>query len=396
MLVANAIPPGDTRHHAIKTEEAQLYQQKCWHILASPHEDTWKDLEWAYREKSSSWKKNYVISFYDALASLKDKRAIPVLRRGLKNSSPLVRMASAYGLARLGESSGIAVLREFLSGKDEHMREYAARDLCRVHDPKGIEALAGIALSEADTMYSPRAPQISSQMTFKGVVGKDEDSKSAVRSPAADMHTAYAAGNLFHEGEKKDAARRVLIAMLRNPDWQIRNVAFEFLARGGDLSGINGIRKDLDNADEYYRFQTAETLLQFGDKSGMDVIKNALNSQKENMRLAAACCLVCIGDRSGWKLVEPQLKRDTEWILWKFAVAKCNCIIPCLCDLLSGNSAEEIARGLSFAIDLDDDEMVTCIAPLLSKDNYKEAAAVSILYLLRKREKDIWSPRFLF
>ena len=395
LIVQNSAPDYMSRR-LISAEQAQSYQLKCWHILASPHEDAWKDLEWAYREKSSSWKENYAISFYDALASLKDKRAIPVLQRGLKDSSPHVRMALAYGLARLGESSGIAVLRESLCGKDEDMRVYAARDLCRVHDPKGIEALAGIALSEADEMYSPRAQQISSQMTFKGVAGNDEDSKSAVRLHAADMRKASAAGYLFHEGEKKDAARRVLIDMLKSSNWQIRNVAFDFLARGGDFSGIEIIKKDLTEADEEYRFQTAETLLQFGDKSGMPVIMDVLKSKRESMRFAAACCLLCIGDRSGWKLVEPQLKRDKQWILWKFAVAKCNCIIPCLRDLLSGNSAEEIARGLSLAIDLDDDEVVKCIAPLLSKDKCKEAAAVSVLYLLRKREKDIWSPRFLF
>lgn len=85
-----------------------------------------------------------------ALGAAKEKRAIPLLVRALRDKSPKVRAAAARAMSFVSDPSAIDALAESLKDADADVRADAAFSLSLIGDRRAVAALLGLLASKAE------------------------------------------------------------------------------------------------------------------------------------------------------------------------------------------------------------------------------------------------------
>jgi len=222
----------------------------------------------------------------EALSNLGATVAIEKLRPLLRDPLWDVRRATAETLGRFKDSRAVEALTEALLDGDEDVREATAMALGSLSDRRaigplvlalkdsasGVRRIAAAALSRIDEDWSS---SIEARAAVEQLKASLDDSDSNVRyfvgqllvSLGAAAHAAPAAPVLQEDPETTLSKQRKLavslfLAILCDPDRDLRQAAAESLGRLGDSRAESGLLRAVGDADAGVRL-AAENALHF-------------------------------------------------------------------------------------------------------------------------------------
>jgi HEAT repeat protein/beta-lactamase regulating signal transducer with metallopeptidase domain len=186
----------------------------------------------------------------EALANLRDPRALPALAGALGDEVPDVRVAVAYALAEMEDERAIAPLADLLNDPSTDVRRIALEGLSNFDG--GVPAPA--------------------------IVRAMRDADPEIRQQAA--HLA---------GESGDRALvDPLLRLLGDGDAEVRHAALEAVGELGDPAAAEAAARALDDADPEVRRAALDVLRELNAPIGEHVLLKALSDGHAEVRHAAA------------------------------------------------------------------------------------------------------------
>lgn len=183
-----------------------------------------------------------------SLASLKDKRSIPPLKRALEDPTPEMAFCSAQALWLLGDPAGREVLLSVLGGGKATGSSYASKQkseaMSTLKSPKGLfstVARVGVAV----------APVPGLGVGIASVQGLTKDQSASGRALAA---LAFSSAT---DAESLEALR----AALKDKDVAVRAAAVHALALRNDPKALPDLAPLLDDDKDPVRFRAAVAYL---------------------------------------------------------------------------------------------------------------------------------------
>lgn len=162
---------------------------------------------------------------YEALAEMKDPRALPTLEKGLASENPLVGAQAAYALARLDDDRGEEALRKIMLRQSKETPEgiLAARYMVQLDKTTGLDYLFVVLRSKESRLRPQAALALGKAGNRKAVLplteileAKDPELRLlAVRGLGrlGGPRAVRALDNVKNDGDKavRDAAREALL-----------------------------------------------------------------------------------------------------------------------------------------------------------------------------------------
>lgn len=108
--------------------------------------------------------------------------------------------------------------------------------------------------------------------------------------------------------------REELKKSLEDPNWYVKTVACEELAKLGDPSGLTVLKEALDQKDEYIRGFAARALGEFDSIEAITLVKKAMEDEKEFVRGSGVSALSIMRDTANVTLLKKVLKDASEFV----------------------------------------------------------------------------------
>lgn len=251
----------------------------------------------------------------EALANLRDPRAIPALAENLENDSWVVRETAVKAMGATKDYMAIKPLIDALNDEDKFVRESALKGLRRT--------VASLARSKDLRFYKPLLAALpeGDNVTREGVfdalqLGVNTLKRFQDPNLFKPLFVALEGDNMYVKesaarllGDVKDAAVvSPLIEAQQDNSKFVRDAAAESLQRVNDERAIPALLKALSSENIEIREEAIRALSRFQDLESVNQITEALKSNNPHVREGAATVLGESGSAHAVKPLVPLLK----------------------------------------------------------------------------------------
>jgi len=253
------------------------------------------------------------VSAIQTLGQLKDRRAVPALRKLLDHPDQYTSIMAARALAEIGDPAALPAVLDKLAVKDSpyilYLRDHlvnfgpAAVDsllkllpqrdhpahyliihtLGLLRDPRAIPALTALAQDKTDPYHDAGASALKDigALAVPALAGLLQSEDSDIRSDAAYMLA----------GVGGDPVLAALTEVLGDPKPEVRSVALVGLQRLGDSRAIPAMIILLRDPERDVRYAAAHALAAFPHPLAVDALLAALQSPDTPVRVLAVTAL---------------------------------------------------------------------------------------------------------
>jgi HEAT repeat protein len=224
----------------------------------------------------------------NALAEIRDQRAVKPLVAALRESDLQVRLAAAEALGRTGDASAAEALIAVLKSDQYHFRLAAERALVAIGAPAVVHFLA--ALNDSNSFVRRVVAEILGRIadarSVKPLVAVLDDSEYPVCCAAAEALAKIGT-----------PAVESLNAALKDSNRRAREAAAETLGKIGDARAVMPLIAALKDEDRCVRREAARALDKVGDTRAVAALVAALMDNDSGVCTAVAGAL----NRMGWQ-----------------------------------------------------------------------------------------------
>jgi HEAT repeat protein/beta-lactamase regulating signal transducer with metallopeptidase domain len=252
-----------------------------------------------------------------SLASRGSSGARTALVARLRDPDPATRGMAAWGLGKLGDRAALEPLVAALGDGDAHVREMAVLALGDLHDPRAVPALARLA---ADPEHGVRSVMTVALREIRGdaaageltrLLSDDPDPHTRVMAvtaltrfesrgrrsaleagladPAAEVRSA--AGWSLETIGSRPSVPRLLAALAREPDVEVRDALVHALGDSEDPAAVDGLVGALADTVPQIRESAAHMLGMLGDPRAAEPLMVATRDPDHEVRLTAVWAL---------------------------------------------------------------------------------------------------------
>lgn len=218
----------------------------------------------------------------NALGEIDDPSAVAGISAVVRDSSVAVRRAAANALDELEDPSTLPALLTMVRDTDAEVRREVAEALANLESAQTLDALT---LLSRDSDAEVRAAAIDGlgnledPRTLNILVAALRDASPEVRSQAADA---------IHNIPDLDKAPPALIALLSDPDHEVRQNVAHALGGIGDEAAVPALRRALSDTNADVRRAVAEALSEIGGADAITALLALLKDQDPEIRRIAA------------------------------------------------------------------------------------------------------------
>lgn len=226
----------------------------------------------------SVWRRAYGATM---LGIMRESRAVAMLIKLLRDSSPLVTFAAARALARIGVKEQLGEILDIVARSESWSEDQFAEiildfgqdiasDLIRLCEDEGIplERLAFIVDVLGFLRYQP---------AYDVLARLAEKSEKEIR-----IRAVKALGEI-----SRPESSLFLVGLLGDQSWEIRSQAAKALGKIGDRGAIPALMVSLDDEIWWVRYNAAVAMSKLGEEAMSTLRSVAKNSESERARRAA-------------------------------------------------------------------------------------------------------------
>lgn len=217
-----------------------------------------------------------------ALGEIDDPSAVSAVAAVVKDSSVGVRRAAASALNDFEDPAALPALLSMVRDTDAEVRRQVAHALSDMQSSQTFDAL--VALSR-DSDAEVRAAAVNGlgdledARTLNALLAALGDSNAEVRSQAADA---------IHNIPDMDKAPPRLIALLTDPDADVRQNVAHALGSFEDEAAVPALKRALNDTNADVRRAVAESLSDIGGAEAITALMGLLKDQDPEIRRIAA------------------------------------------------------------------------------------------------------------
>jgi HEAT repeat protein len=228
-----------------------------------------------------------------ALEKIGDKRAVnPLIRVFEKDTFWGVREGAADALATLRDSRAVEPLLKALRAREIHIRGYAIQALSAFPEPRVIAAIAPfLSVEESLGQDQSELQRLGTEAGYSlgrmGAPALERLLKAAGQpDPTVRYNAALGLGQL-----REDAAVQALLGLLKDRNREIRTRTVIELGHGKDRKAVPALIAALDDREEQVQGAAADVLGEFGDPAAVPGLMRLLSGRDEPAAPQAAKAL---------------------------------------------------------------------------------------------------------
>ena len=210
----------------------------------------------------------------ESLGKIGDAKAVGPLTKAMEDRASVVRITATQALGKIGKPA-VEALMEGLKSSDEDVRMCAAVGLGKIRDVRAVK---------------PLIEALRLKTRWRGAEGSAANALVEIGEPAVEP----------------------LIAVLKDSDENVRNLAIVSLGDIGDARAVEPLIAVLKDSDANVRNLAIVSLGDIGDARAVEPLIHALKDSNKKVRSFAAKTLKKIGGEKAEKHVR-DYKKQTPW-----------------------------------------------------------------------------------
>ncbi len=240
-----------------------------------------------------------------ALARIKDKSALPELRKLLSDTNTPIRIGAMQAMLEMKDDESVPAIAKQLDSKETRLRQYALRALRVIGDERAAPAIRKVLHGDANATVRATAVASLTDITGKDAA-KDLEKAADDVDASVRLEVAGALAGLGSTGSK------TLARLVGDSDPGVRMLAIEGLGQTGDAEQIPLLAKaaeDQSRRNKQVRVAVAHALGNIGGAKALDALNTLAADPDPGVRQGAAEAYGRIGGPKAVKALEA-LKRD--------------------------------------------------------------------------------------
>ena len=218
----------------------------------------------------------------ESLGEIDDPSAVAAVAAVVRDSSVGVRRAAASALNEFEDPSALPALLGMVRDSDAEVRREVAQGLSDLESPQTLDALTALS-RDSDAEVRAAAVDglgnLEDPRTMTALLAALRDSNAEVRSQAADA---------IHNIPDLDKAPPQLIALLADPDADVRHNVAHALGSFEDEAAVPALKRALSDTNADVRRAVAEALSEIGGAEAITALMGLLKDQDPEIRRIAA------------------------------------------------------------------------------------------------------------